>query len=231
VTTIKKETKKCVLCGKTSKHDIWMSTNAFGASDLDTRPPEMERSTIFMWVQRCPHCGYCAPDISDAKRIKDINEPSEMVRGNPYQEQLKDPNYPDLANSFLCWSVLRESANDFITAGWASIHAAWVSDDDVKSGAVAKNCRIRAVALLQKARDKGQGSAKQIGAAEALLTDLLRRSGQFGLALSMCEEGLKKKTNDIISSVLRLEKELIAKKDAACHTIPESSKNDGENNA
>ena len=46
MTTLVTEERKCVLCGKTNKHEIWISTNGFGAADLDTRPPEMMRSTI-----------------------------------------------------------------------------------------------------------------------------------------------------------------------------------------
>ena len=58
MTTLDEAKKKCAVCGKISAHFEVTSTNTFGAPDLDTRPPEMMRSTMDMWVQECPSCGY-----------------------------------------------------------------------------------------------------------------------------------------------------------------------------
>lgn len=68
------------------------STNEFGSPDLDTRPPEMRRSTIFAWVQRCPQCGYCACDVSKAP-----SQAEALVRSSEYIRQLSDSIYPELA--------------------------------------------------------------------------------------------------------------------------------------
>ena len=40
------------------------SASIFEPPDLDTRPEDLMRSSIDLWIQTCPHCGYCAPDIS-----------------------------------------------------------------------------------------------------------------------------------------------------------------------
>ncbi len=69
--------KRCAVCGKVSKQIALMSTNAIGYSDLDMRPPEMERSTINTWIQICPSCGYRALDISEL-----IEKSSEAVNSD-----------------------------------------------------------------------------------------------------------------------------------------------------
>jgi hypothetical protein len=56
----------CHVCGKASPQFGIGSTNAYGYADLDSRPPEMRRSTIGYWVHRCPVCGCCAADLETA---------------------------------------------------------------------------------------------------------------------------------------------------------------------
>ena len=69
-------TKKCVLCDREYEYRELASTNAFGACDLDLRPPEMKRSTMPLWVEECPFCGYISSDVSklpvDATEIRKV---------------------------------------------------------------------------------------------------------------------------------------------------------------
>lgn len=220
MTTIYREEKKCAVCGKTSMYMGIASTNAFGSPDLDTRPPEMERSTINMWVQTCPSCGYCAPDISER-----IEKSSEVVHSDSYQQQLNNQEFPELANAFLCFSLIQESTDEYASAGWACIHAAW-SCDDTGSDAGAQKCRKKAVSLLQKAKENGQKFAEEAGVEEAIMVDLLRRLSQFELALRICDDGLKKKPERIILDILQFQKVLIGKSDVACHIIAEAIRKD-----
>jgi hypothetical protein len=216
MTTMIKEIIQCAVCGEKSEHFTVGSTNTSGSMDLDTRPPEMMRSTISMWIMVCPSCGYCSMDIS-----KCTEKSRELVRSPAYQRQLKNPQFPDTANAFLCSSLIKEPAGQYARAGWESIHAAWVCDD---SGSVlsARECRKKAVVLLQKAKEKGQSFAAAAGGSEALLTDLLRRSELFVQATKICNEGLNNsKTEAIFLEILRLQKALILKKDTACHTVSE----------
>jgi hypothetical protein len=69
MTTFAESGKNCFVCGETNKYIELTSSNRFGAPDLDTRPPEMMRSTIYSWIQACPYCDYCAPDISEGTQI------------------------------------------------------------------------------------------------------------------------------------------------------------------
>ncbi len=66
MTTLEDTEVTCAICAKKSKHTTVGSTNAFGAPDLDLRPPEMERSTMEFWLQECPSCGYVSYEIDEA---------------------------------------------------------------------------------------------------------------------------------------------------------------------
>ena len=215
MTTLNEEKKECTICGTSSIHMEIISTKALGSSDLDARPPEPERSSIDYWIQRCPACGYCAPDIS-----KGDKEISNIILSDPYKKQLKNPEFPDLANSFLCWALILEEESQFKIAGWTVVKAVWACDDAGNNDA-AQACRKRAVSLLHKAREKGQWFADHAGTEEALIVDLLRRSGQFELALSMCDERLEKEPEKFIHDVLVYQKNLIEKADVDRHTTSE----------
>ena len=177
----------------------------------------MERSTIDMWVQMCPSCGYSSADISEG------NEKAlDVIFTDSYQEQIDSPEYPKLANAFLCFSLIQENNCEYLGAGWSSVHAAWVCDDaDYETSA--QKCRMRAVSLFRKAKENNQKFAEQDGVEEVIIVDLLRRSCQFELAFSICEGVLKKKPEKIISNIMKLQKMLIKNKDVACHLIADVS--------
>jgi hypothetical protein len=213
MTTFYTETLTCQSCGKTSEHHRLGSTNQFGSPDLDTRPAGMARSTLRARILVCPHCNYCADDIS-----KPAIDVSRCVSSGAYQEQFKSPEYPALANVFLCNAIIQESIRKFDAAGWANMKAAWVCDD-AKNSAGAKKCRIRAVELFRKALSIGQNFASQPGADDPILVDLLRRSEQFQEATKQLELGLSKCPEETIRKILEAERVLIAKRDVECHTV------------
>lgn len=103
MTTLYEEKARCAVCGTETEFTGIASTNAFGSPDLDTRPPEMQRSTIFAWVQCCPECGYCSSDIS-----KVPSQAVSVVHSPEYGKQLTDSTYPELANGFLCKAIIGE---------------------------------------------------------------------------------------------------------------------------
>lgn len=208
--------KHCAVCGNTTKQIDILSTNAFGSPDLDTRPPEMQRSTIDTWIQICRWCGYCASDIS-----KNTPNASDVIQSDPYKLQLNNDDLPPLTNAFLCFALLNERIGDYAQAGWAAVHAAWTCDDAGFSSE-AQTCRARAAAFLQKATESHQRFAEEACVEKGVLADLLRRSGQFELALNMAEEGLQRNPGGVISDVLQFQRILATKRDVACHTIEEA---------
>jgi ribosomal protein L37E len=201
MTTIFLEKVICGVCGEKSEHQNIASTNACGSPDLDTRPPAHQRYTINTWVQRCPHCGYCASTIRQV-----LNGAESVVKSDKYQLQFTNNEYPELENSFLCKAILEKETADVSSAAWSTIHAAWVCDD---SGAYesAKKCRMRAVELIKKTESSGGSISEQPGADIAITVDLLRRAGRYDEAIKMIE--LKKG---------QIEEEII-KRICACNLI------------
>lgn len=228
MTTVYTVTKTCYVCNSTNEYYEVSSTSTFGSSDLDTRPPQMERSTIDFWIEECPSCGYCAPDVSTGPwRISDILESKE------YKKKAKKPSYPDLARKFLCWSTIQELLGEYCGAGWTALYAAWACDD-AQAPEKAELCRKEAIRLLEKALDDGVSFAEQPGEEELVMVDLLRRSGQFEKAEVICKQGLAKVQDEIIKQglvkmqdetikrALLFEQILLESKDRECYTVEQA---------
>lgn len=206
----------CAVCGEACRFTIPEAAGSVGSRDLDTRPAEPLRSTIYAWVKRCPSCGYCAPDPGKAP-----DGAAEIVKLPRYRWQLDARKFPGIANSFLCWSIIQEDLGLFAPAAWASLHAAWVCDDE-ETDVPARICRKRAADLLRRAWEKGERLTVQEGADEALLVDLLRRSGRFREARAVLAEALEKRPEPVIADILRLQARLIAASDRGAHTVAEA---------
>ncbi|MDW8147146.1 MAG: hypothetical protein RMJ48_12775 [Roseiflexaceae bacterium] len=215
-TTLYPVTKTCAVWGTASEYIEIGSTSAFGAPDLNSRPPEMARSTIFAWVQRCPACGYCAADISQAPGHAGVT-----VRSIRYRAQLVDSTMPELANSFLRQAIVDERAGDYASAAWAIVHAAWVCNDEEKPEA-AQECRGKAAEMVMRAIESGQEITEQRGAETAILVDLLRRAGRFAKARQVIASRRPGIIDDVILKILAFQELLIARGDVARYTLDEA---------
>ena len=216
MTTIRMQRLRCGLCSVESEFARIASTQAAGFSDLDRRPPELVRSTIFAWIQRCPECGYCAPDVTKARP-----EAAAVISTGEYKGQLDDPIYPELANSFLCQALIESACGDYAEATWALIHAAWVCDDS-RVPDQAKVCRQRAADMLGDAKEHGQRIfSDSEESSMALLVDLLRRAGEFDVARETIAAKRDTITEDSITRILDFQAVLIDKKDIFCHSMAE----------
>jgi hypothetical protein len=132
-----------------------------------------------------------------------------------------NPEFPELANKFLCWSILEEDEGQHMTAAHLQIQAAWACDDDGNDSA-AIECRLKAVASIEKAKAPGTVLfPDEPGADDAVSIDFLRRARQFKEALSMCEEAIERGYKGMVKNVLVYEKELITNKDGATHRMDE----------
>lgn len=204
--------KTCFVCGKVSRYPlINLSLSIVGPRDLDGRPSQIERASVYLWVQRCPGCGYCAPEISEGNRGD-----KEFVKEEFYIKQLYNIQFPETANSFLCHSLLMERDDKLSDAGWGAVFGAWICDDNgFKDGAVL--CRKKAVSLFKKAIDNGVAFAENRVQQQIYLIDLLRRSLEFDKALELCDKELEKEYDHELIDYFNLERELILKKDFSCH--------------
>ncbi|RPH94671.1 hypothetical protein EHM69_06745 [candidate division KSB1 bacterium] len=179
---------------------------------MDLRPAEMYRSTISTWIQRCPYCGFCSGDISEAEEVDKtiVNSPS-------YQSQLNDPRFSELSNSFLCRAMIENSLGNYQAAGWAALRAAWVMDDR-QNVASAAQCRLRAIKLFLRDFAARRDSLKEPAKYYVLLIDLHRRTEQFGMAQTLLLEGRLLNLQDNEQQIFDIQNELIAKRDARCYT-------------
>lgn len=216
MTTINEAVARCSVCGAVNQYMAIGSTNAMGSSDLDTRPPEMARSTICDQVRRCSSCGYCADDLESASPGV-----RAVVDSQEYRIQLTDPTYPELANSFLCAAIINRDSQQFADAVWPLIRAAWVCDDN-DMAAQAKTCRLKAANMIALAEEHGQSVVEQEGGGTALLVDLLRRSGQIAQAKQVLTTRRTPDIEGIIASILDFQAVLLDRGDTACHTVDEA---------
>ena len=91
--------------------------------------------------------------------------------------------------------------------------------EDAKNYTAAKKCGMRAVERFRKAASAGQEFAGRLGADDAMLGDLLRRSEQFEDATKQIELGLSKCPEEIIRNILEFEWDHIATRDVEFHTV------------
>lgn len=216
MTTAFEEEVECFFCGTFSKQVGIGSTNMFGSPDLDTRPAEMQRSTICYWVQRCPSCGYCSDDLSEGE-----SDSGDIIKSNEYQRIVHSSHIPKLAASFLANSYEMQKLERYSNAAWCAIHAAWICDDENNIEA-ATGARKEALSLIEQGNIHNDHIAEQKGASEAITIDLLRRTGLFLQAEKFAGKLLEIEFDDIIQRVIQLEMELIKVKCLAAHTISEA---------
>lgn len=243
----------CAICNTESEYWIGdRSHSNFGQPDLDLRPPEMGRWIIERLVQRCSTCGYCASEIDFDTQLQErseeeleefVDDTGEVyylnfkfdeylddigliVYSSAYKAQLNDPNYPEMANSFLCAALIETALDDCVQAIWHTMNACWICDDKEKNNA-AKSCRSKAFALIEIAHSKNLKVIQGDESDAPLRVDLLRRTGKFKEAQEIIFNELPKIKNDRLIQILNYQKTLIESKDDKCHRIP-SDDNDYE---
>jgi hypothetical protein len=207
MTTIERTIQKCILCGTENDIAILISSNQTGPTDLDTRPSEMIRSTMFTWVHRCWQCGYTAPDLSIP-----MEKAAETIKTRAYRAQLEETHFSDLANNFLCLALIQEAAGQTEAAAWSTIEAAWDCDDESNLLGAAF-CRLRAINLFE------QLGSHKTAAIEAVLADLYRRTKQFDHVPEICQKGLASNPDKILRKVFAYQVELANAGDDACHSL------------
>lgn len=179
-TTIVTGTVTCRACGATSEQEKLVDTTSFGWPDLDLRPPEMRRSTMRIWLQECPTCGFVAADLSKAS-----DEELDAVRGpraaGGWTAALALRGGPDgLANRFERRAVIEAHLNRPGLAGYRMLCAAWDADDR-RQAAEAEAYRAEAADFLEAALTVNP-DAKEATDWTIQLVDTLRRLGSFDKA-------------------------------------------------
>lgn len=172
MSTIGLMNKVCAVCGKESEYSVLNSTNTFGSPDLDLRPPEMRRSTMHIWIQECPFCGYISKDVTDETSVT-----KELLSSERYLNCDGHDFKSDLSRQFYKnYMINMEDGN--LEDAFSAIHCAAWACDDAQDLANAKLCRTLAIFLLDRLIKKHAFDTKEEDYI-IIKADLLRRSGCF----------------------------------------------------
>ena len=202
----------CYVCGQESCQTVLASTNRFGYPDLDLRPPEMERSTMKWWIQKCPHCGYVSYNISNETKIT-----LDWLQNEQYLLCDNINFVSSLAKDYYKLYLIAIANNTAESAFRAALYAAWCCDDshDVEN---AIYCRKKALEQAYTYIDTANDTFVVVCA------DLLRRTGQFELLI----EKYKDKTfvEETLNAITKFQIERAYQKDTNCYTLGDVLQNE-----
>jgi hypothetical protein len=204
--------QRCGHCGRTSSHPVMTGSTHSGIPDLDFRPAELARSSMFAWLQQCPHCGYCAPDISAAPADPAVLDSAQ------YRKALSREDFPEVARRFLAHAVASSPSRP-LQAAQAFLHAAWICDDHqlVRQAAI---CRQLSASWFL--RCKPFASNVEGLSTATVLVDVLRRCGRFAEAARECRALLSQPAlPPALRAILSFALGLIGRRDARCHSAAE----------
>lgn len=202
----------CSVCGAKNEYWVLASTNAFGSSDLDLRPPEMQRSTMDYWVQECPECGYVSEEVSDESSVT-----KEWLQSEKYLSCDGISFYSNLAKIFYKYYLINLEDKNTKDAFFAILHAAWVCDDNSDFDN-AKHCRQLAIPLVDNLIDEEEENVDNLLLIKA---DLMRRSGDFNNLILKYNN--VKFSDDILNKIIAFQLQKANDKDTSCYTVKDAT--------
>ena len=165
----------CSICGTTNVFSTVGSTNMLWSPDLDTRPGEMQRSTMPYWVQECPCCGYVSQEISNPSRVT-----RAWLQSEKYCECNGFSFTSSLAKRFYKQHLISLEDGNVREAFFAVLHAAWASDDEFDFGR-AYTCRRQALSLSNQLLETNPVDSETI---HLIRMDLMRRTELYDQLIS-----------------------------------------------
>lgn len=230
----------CDCCGEKSEQPEVYSYSTAG-SDLDLREHHLGFDPIYLYIQRCPKCGYCAYNIHkygcEELEINNKNPNQDkldiikaFINTDEYQAQLKDISMHQTANKYLCTSMIYEKLGDYEMAGTSAQRGAWVCDD-FKDARNADILRSRAAGLyLNHLNKSGDITVDKITFYKLITTDLYRRSGEFDKAVEILNTIDSNKLADGESKFVKVQSELIQAKNKCVRSFEDYYKFKGGDN-
>lgn len=208
MTTITRMPVQCPICGSTWESPTVMSTNAFGSMDLDTRPPEMRRSTMCYWLKECHECGYVATDMDEKPPVEsDFLTKEKYVTCDGYSFE------NSMARSFYRHHLIMLEAGDIMTAVHSLLHAAWVCDDTCDNNAIL--LRVKLAEIMGEYLKTHYDESLDI-----MRADVLRRSGQFNRLLEEYEGN--EYSEALLTTIVKYEISLAMNEDDGCYTVSDA---------
>ena len=199
--------EKCSVCGKTSQQHVLLSTNSSGYSDLDLRPPEMQRSTMITWIHECPHCGYVASDLGDELKIsKNFLKTEEYLTcdGFNFNSELSELFY----KSFL----IASQSGDAYDCFYSLRNCVWKCDDYEDEAAIAiRKLAIPYIDEIIRKDDENKNTFLVIK------SDFLRRSGELEQLISEYENLTI--GDEILDRIIQFQIQKALEEDTSCYTV------------
>jgi len=198
----------CSVCGTEVEVSGLGSTNSFGSPDLDMRPPEMMRSTMVYWIDRCPNCGYVANDLT-----KPILVPEAFLKSEQYLSFGDHEPVSELGGFFIQRGRISSCAGDAESAMNDYLYAAWCADD-TSDEYWSKQARLLSLEEMEKL---GSITDETILAQKA---DLLRKTGQFEQLIAEYES--KNFEDELIAKIIVFQLMKAEEQDTRTVTVDEA---------
>ncbi len=214
MTMLYKKSVDCTGCLSEQVIALIASSNAFGSTDLDGRPPPMHRFTLDLQIHRCSRCGFCAPKLAWYEGL-DIH----LLTEKPYLDIVYDASYPDLANTFRAHAYLSSAAKNHRAVLRSFLNAAWVCDDIGMTDEVAIRCRLEALKAMDTLHEGSALYTDSMANDQVLKIDLFRRSRRFDEAAALVLELDQCRVPIILCQILELQLRLILEQDDACYQV------------
>ena len=211
MSTVFRTKQRCAVCGEVNEYAVLGSTNAFGSPDLDLRPPEMQRSTMYLWVRECPGCGYVAEDVEEETTVG-----ADFLQTPEYRSCGGIGFGSSLAARFCRAHLIDLQVGRIPEAFHALLHAAWACDDAGEEENAVR-CRTLALDLVTALIDRKEDDLETLHLMKA---DLLRRTGRFA-ELKARYEGFTF-GEELPDRILAFQLARAEAGDTACHRIADA---------
>lgn len=208
MTTFLNNPVKCPMCGYEWSEVELGSTNEFGSPDLDTRPPEMMRSTMAYWISECPECGYVAADMERMPMIR-----KSFIEKEAYKTCDGFDFVSNLSRAFYRYYLILRKKHRNKDAIFTLLHTIWTCDDANDPNAVV--LRQRLAEIIER-----RLSIKRDESLDLIRADLLRRSGQFERLIDEYKD--KKYSENLLNNIIKFQIKLAEEKDDKCHLVSEA---------
>ena len=208
MTTINDIDQTCPVCGKQSSQRVLMSTNSFGYSDLDFRPPSMQRETMSLWLMECPECGY----VEWMMRGDGASIPISYLKSDEYIGCEGHDFKKHLSEKFYRRYMIQRELNDIKKCFSNLLHCAWSCDDSEDENA--DEIRKMALSYIDDIVPEDVEEERYYLMVKA---DLLRRTGQFDKLINEFSDVVI--GEDDLDAGLRFQLEKAREKDTACYTF------------
>ena len=208
MTTVFSEKAICPICGTEFEYAAMGSTNSFGSSDLDTRPPEMLRGTMCYWLIECPECGYVSNDMEKKAPVD-----RAFIESEAYKKCEWYSFKSNLSEGFYKHFMLMRKANELHDAVFALLYTIWECDDSEDDNAIVLRHKI--VPFIEELQNTEYDEN-----IDAIKMDVLRRGSQFDKLIE--EYSNKTFEKDLIDNIRRFQLIKAENKDVGCYTVREA---------